>query len=70
MKKLTLEEFGDLMQKSLTEVHLNPGYRLGQAMYNNLFEMNRELADSIRMTGADCFHQDSKIIHFVNAILQ
>ena len=70
MKKLTYEEFGKLMYQSLKDEYYNDGYRLGQALFNNVHEINAELANSLRATGADCFYNDNKIIHFIDAILE
>jgi len=70
MKKLTLEEFGAVMKSALYEKSLNEDLRLGQCVFNATGFYFPEVANSLKATGADCFHQDSKIIHFVNAILE
>jgi len=69
MQKLTLEEFGLVMQHALSnQYHFNQ--RHGQSIFNATYELFPELADSLRTTGAGCFYNDNKIIHFVNAILE
>lgn len=42
----------------------NPNYRWGQALFNALYDINPELADHVRGTGADPFYDNSKINHF------
>ena len=44
------------------------GQRLGQALFNNLYKSHPELADSIRATDADPFHNNNKIADFFRAI--
>jgi hypothetical protein len=44
------------------------GQRLGQALFNNLYRMHPELADSIRGTEVDPFHNNNKIADFFEAI--
>lgn len=50
-------------------MHMNSSLRLGQTIFNTTYTYYPELADSLRATGTDCFYNDNKIIHFVNAIL-
>ncbi len=69
MKKLEMDEFGVIMLDALTKSH-NNNTRLGQEIFNATYFFFPELADSLRGTGADCFYNDNKIIHFVNAILK
>lgn len=70
MKKLTYEEFGKVMHSVFQQVHYHTHLRLGQCIFNHTYSIRPELTDSIRATGADCFHNDNKIIHFIDAILE
>ena len=69
MKKLTYEEFGMIMKIAFQREFYGEE-RLGQAIFNATYNNYPELADSLRATVADCFYQDSKIIHFIDAILE
>ena len=45
--------------------HQQTGQRLGQAMFNALHDLCPELANSIRGTDADCFHNDKLVAPFM-----
>lgn len=71
MKKSTIEKLD--AQQMLDYIasckgRLAGGQRLGQALFNNLYSFNPELANSIRGTDADPFHKDSIIPDFFQAI--
>ena len=53
MKLLTKQEVQDILLKSSLEVKTLCGYRLGQAIYNNL---PREVAFYVNDTDKDMFH--------------
>ena len=69
MKKLTYEEFGKVMHNVYVHEYFPGVIRLGQAIFNSVYKYYPELANSLRNTGADCFYNDNKIIHFIDAIL-
>jgi len=69
MKKLTYEEFGNLMHQTIKSQY-RESWRMGQALFNTTLVWYPEIAERLRATGADCFHNDNKIIHFIDAILE
>ncbi len=57
--KISIEEANVLYSQAMKDVVDGVGYsyRLGQAIYNRLFETHKELADEIHCTEFDMFHQ-------------
>jgi hypothetical protein len=45
------------------------GLRMGQSLFNALYEIDGELANKIRGTNDDCFHDDSKILRFLIVVV-
>lgn len=72
MKKLTAETQLDLSIAAKNEIKNNPRIRYGQALFNTLYKMMPELADSVRGTSNDPFYasneNDKRIINFFKAI--
>lgn len=74
MKKLTEDEYNKILEKSWEQVKKNGFLRIGQALYLNLFENNKELAKSIDGTDSDPFYatsiSDERVKRFKNSIIQ
>lgn len=41
------------------------GQRIGQAYFNALYDVEPEIADQLRGTDFDCFHEDSNLVGFL-----
>ena len=44
--------------------------RFGQALMLSLRQTDKQLCDSIQTTNADCFHDNSKIKHFISRLCE
>lgn len=51
-----------------TREYVSAGLRLGQSMFNSLWEIDPNLARDITGTDDDCFYNDNKICNFLKAI--
>jgi len=73
MKKITQEEFQVLLASSIKMTKDHPYLRIGQAMFNILYDKNPILADSLRGTDKDPFHarslSDLRVEKFKNYII-
>lgn len=74
MEKLTRTEYQEILSQAKAEALNDPYLRIGQCLYNKLYDYNAELARSINGTEADPFHAslygDPRIVAFENAIIQ
>ncbi len=66
---LTQDEFAAYLDRVCEEKISHGHYRWGQAYFNVLYEINPELANSIRSGPLDPFYQDHRIPDFLDAIL-
>ncbi len=64
--KLTKQQVDSLKEK--VENSNSAFLRKGQMYFNELYEMNPQLADSIRSSSCDPFYDDSRIDKFLNKI--
>ena len=44
------------------------GFRNGQALFNALYDVDPDLANKLRSTHVDCFHQDRLMPKFIGSI--
>jgi len=66
MEKLNVEQSKEFRKKVVESLVANKKYRAGQAMFNVLYETHPTLANSIRGTEADPFHNNKHISNFLN----
>lgn len=51
------------------QTYIQTGFqRKGQATFNAVYDVDPALADSLRGTELDCFHNDSKIGQFMQVV--
>lgn len=60
---LALQEQANELQRE------HPDWRRGQALFNALHKMHPDLANQIRGTSADPFHDDSRVQEFARAVM-
>ena len=65
MKKVQIT---DLIEFSKEQIKTYPYLRLGQQLFNNLYDINPELANNIRGTKYDPFYNDDVIPEFLKYI--
>lgn len=74
MKKLSLKEWEQLKAEAFLQTTEHPELRIGQCLFNILFEINSELADSVRATDKDPFYAssllDKRIHRFYDEIVE
>lgn len=59
----------DVIEQEAKELHqAYPFLRIGQCMFNILFEYDPKVANEIRATKFDPFYQDSRIEEFKNKL--
>jgi hypothetical protein len=68
MQKLTTEQLNAFAEEVGRVKAANPSWRLGQTMFNVLYEHYPELANNIRGTEADPFYNNQRIGAFMLAI--
>lgn len=64
--KLTVEEFDKFLARLTLNIKEKSELRIGQAMYNALYYVKPELAESLG--DVDPFYHDSRITAFINHI--
>ena len=73
MQKLSRTEWDELRISSFKLKEEKPHLRIGQCLFNLLYENNHELADSVRGTQNDPFYSDDytsqKIKDFYDAVV-
>ena len=50
--------------------YLRENCRLGQAIFNAVFDIDPEIADQLRGTDKDCFYFDSRIDDFMKVVYE
>lgn len=74
MKLLTNDEFAELLKDAQIEQKFNSHLRIGQILFNNLYESNPELANSVRGTSADPFYasdiNDKRVHKFMEEVIE
>jgi len=68
MNKLTAEQFQQLTDKVADTVDKHSFLRLGQTWFNELYNINPELANEIRATELDPFYVDVNLPAFKKRI--
>jgi len=66
MKKLTDQEWLDLVRKTVEYAH--KGLRLGQSYMNALSDIRPDLYEDITDTESDCFYNDNRITNFIKSL--
>lgn len=69
MKKITQQEWLMLYGSALKLAVQNRHLRLGQCLFNLLYDEHPDLANSVRNTENDPFYNDEIIIDFYNSIV-
>jgi len=69
MRKLTNDEFVKLTKEFVKQYNQGKHQRIGQAWFNALSKIDKEIA--IEMTGrdSDCFYSDNKLTDFINELI-
>lgn len=62
------ELWDEVLKRYHSYIYENVHYRNGQAMFNALYDIDPDLADKLRASPVDCFHQDRLIPEFIGAI--
>ena len=64
----------ELLKQAYIDVKLNRGLRVGQAMFNHLYDVDPEFADSLRGSDIDPFYaddyEDERVQGFLRAIAE
>lgn len=69
MEKLTKDELEKLNELTKQTLKNNSHLRAGQTLFNELYTLKPELADSIRGTNCDPYYNNKRIPAFFEAIL-
>lgn len=65
---LTQDEKNNILLKAI-KLHTESSYlRLGQCVFNITYELFPNKANKLRASDVDCFHQDSKILSFLESL--
>ena len=67
--KITNEQFLRVVSDAHQLYSRHPELRIGQALFNSLFDKHPEIAREIVETEADPFYVDGRIKNFVNYLL-
>lgn len=71
MRKLTEKEIENLLKKSVTNFDEGRGnIRWGQAMFNALYELYPEVAETVRGTEYDPFYKSERCVAFMDFITE
>lgn len=62
------EDITTLNQKAISAKHVHPQLRMGQALMNVLYEMDRNAYCHIMNTSSDPFYNDSKLEEFYTTL--
>ena len=52
------------------KLRFNSNLRYGQALYNTLCTLDKDLAENINGTDDDCFYDDNKISNFLSRVAE
>jgi hypothetical protein len=74
MNKISIEDWNELRTEAFSMVKEFPNLRIGQCLFNFLYERNEELADSVRATKNDPFYAtdytDERIKGFFDSVVE
>ncbi len=60
-------KWNDVMKN--VEIYEKQGMRYGQSLFNAVYDIDPIVANKLRGSDKDCFHNDKKVVAFVSEVL-